>query len=249
MDEPTADRHLSHISTLWSLVYRAHLGRPEDIGAAQQALLERYAGAVRRYLLGALRDPEAADELFQEFSLLFLRGDFRGADPARGRFRNFVKTAVFHLIVDYQRRRRGPAATPAPLRTEPAVEPPSQPDAERAFVESWRQQLIERTWQGLRELEQATGQPHHTVLRFRTDNPVLSSADLAAQLGPQLGKAFTVSGVRQALHRARERFTELLLDEVVQSLENSSPEELEQELIDLRLLTYCQSALARRGHY
>jgi RNA polymerase sigma-70 factor (ECF subfamily) len=246
MSEPNADRHLSHISTLWSLVYRAHQGRPEEVGAAQRVLMERYAGAVRRYLLGALRDPEAADELFQEFSLRFLRGDFRGADPGRGRFRNFVKSAVFHLVVDHQRR-RGRGGAPAPLTAEPAVEPPSQSDAERAFVESWREQLIDRTWQALAELERATGQPNHTVLRFRTDNPLLPSAELAAQLGPRLGKTFTVAGIRQALHRARDKFTDLLLDEVVQSLDKPSPEELEQELIDLRLLPYCQSALARRA--
>lgn len=37
MDEQSAGRHLKHISTLWSLVYRAHQGRPEEAGAAQKA--------------------------------------------------------------------------------------------------------------------------------------------------------------------------------------------------------------------
>ena len=99
------DLHLSHIQTAWSMVRRAH-GDHTAVQSAQQALLDRYGGAVRRYALAALRDEDAADEVFQEFALKFVRGDFEGADPERGRFRAFVKTIVYRLIVDYQRRRK-----------------------------------------------------------------------------------------------------------------------------------------------
>ena len=58
-----------------------------------------------------------------------------------------------------------------------------------------------------------------------------------------MGKAYTIHGVRQAPHRAREKFSDLLVDEVAQTLENPSEEEIERELIDLRLLSYCRSAL------
>jgi hypothetical protein len=58
-----------------------------------------------------------------------------------------------------------------------------------------------------------------------------------------VGKAFTIAGTRQLLHRARKRFAELLLDEVARSLPTSAPDHLEQELIDLNLLHYCRSAL------
>jgi RNA polymerase sigma-70 factor (ECF subfamily) len=209
--------------------------------------MERYSGAVHRYLLGALRDPEAADELFQEFCLRFLRGAFRNADPARGRFRDLVKTAVFHLIVDYRKRER---AQPRPLDTgfaEPEGRAPAHTDAERAFLESWREELMDCTWGRLAELEQQTGQPCYTVLRFRAEEPKLSSAQMAEQLGTRLGKTFSVDGVRQALHRAREKFTDLLLEEVARSLGNPAPEALQDELIDLGLHSYCQAALERRG--
>ena len=69
----------------------------------------------RAYLGRALGDPEAADEVFQEFALRLLRGDLRRADPERGRFRDLVKTAVFHLIVDHRRRQQ---ARPRPLDPE-----------------------------------------------------------------------------------------------------------------------------------
>lgn len=247
MDQQSINQRLSHITTLWSLVRQAHAGSVPGAGFAQQALVERYAGAVHRYLLGALRDPDAADELFQEFCVKFLRGDFRRADPERGRFRDLLKTAVFHLIVDYQKRQRKRALTLDPERDAPAVAPVELPQAELDFLRCWREELMDRTWLALAALEEQTGQSHHTVLRFRTENPLLSSADLARQLGRRLGKAFTIDAVRQALHRAREKFTDLLLEEIVRSLNAPSQEELEQELIDLDLSSYCRSALEWRG--
>ena len=41
---------LSLIPTVWSLVGRAHQAPPGDAIVARQELLERYGGAVRRYL-------------------------------------------------------------------------------------------------------------------------------------------------------------------------------------------------------
>ena len=161
-----------------------------------------YAGAVHRYLCGALRDADAANNLFQESPCAFLRGDFRAADPGRGRFRDFVKTALFHLIVDYQRRQH---RKPMPLAgvPEPAEEPPSIAAADREFLDGWRQTLIDHTWEALRQLEERTGRPLHTVLRFRADHPDLSSSDLAQALGTRLGKAYSPEAIRQILHRAR----------------------------------------------
>jgi RNA polymerase sigma-70 factor (ECF subfamily) len=246
VDQHALNSHLSHITTLWTLVRQAHAGPAEQGSAAQGALLERYSGAVHRYLLGALHDPDAADDLFQEFCLRFIRGDFQRADPQRGRFRDFVKTALFHLVIDYKRKRQ--KMSPQPLNPEvngPAVAPEDPTDADEQFLTSWREELMARTWVALAELERATGQPHHTVLRYRADHPLLSSFDLAEHLGVVLGKSFTIDGLRQALHRARSKFTDLLLDEVRQSLQDPRADLLEDELIDLGLFTHCRPALER----
>jgi hypothetical protein len=56
----------------------------------------------------------------------------------------------------------------------------------------------------------------------------------------------TIPAVRQALHRAREKFVDLLVSEVTLSLGDASHEDLEQELIDLGLFAYCRAALDRR---
>src|SRR5688500_14765658 len=88
------EQRLSRITTLWSVVGQAHGGATAGTAsAARRVLMERYRGAAYRYLLGAVRSPDAADELFQEFALRFVRGDFRRADPDRGRFRDYVKAA------------------------------------------------------------------------------------------------------------------------------------------------------------
>ena len=102
-------------STHWTTLFRAHQGESDaDTGARQQLLL-RYYGAVYRYLLGIVRDPAAAEDLTQEFAVRFLRGDFRRAAPERGRFRDFLKTAVRHLAMDHWRQKE--KASPPALKT------------------------------------------------------------------------------------------------------------------------------------
>ncbi len=247
MDAWSDPQHLSQIATLWSMVCQAHQGPPENMRAAREKLLQRYSGAVQRYLLGALRDQDAADDLFQEFALRFIRGDFHRADPEHGRFRNFVKTALFNLIVQHHRKRKG---MPLPLPSEgfdaAASTKPPDADSEAAFLQSWREDLLTRAWTALQKAQAKSARPYYDVLRFRAANPKLSSSEMAEQLRQQLGKPLTAAGVRQTLHRARETFADLLLEEVVHSLDSPTVEQLEQELVDLELLEYCRPALERR---
>jgi RNA polymerase sigma-70 factor (ECF subfamily) len=243
MEPNDPDRPLNHISTLWALVCQAQTGSPEASSAAQQQLLQRYRGAVHRYLLAAVRDDHAADDLAQEFALRFIQGKLRGADPAQGRFRDYLKGVLAHLIADYYRQRPAPAPLP-PDGPEPAA-PPEPAGDSRAFLASWRQELLARTWEALDGIERRTGQPFHTVLAFRRDHPELRSAEMAERLAARLGKPLTAAGVRQTLRRARDKFADLLLDEVAQTLRQPTADQLGQELADLELLQYCQPALDR----
>ena len=106
MDQNDLNSRLSRISTIWTLLSDAHKALRTRAGDARLALIQRYQGAAYRYLLGAVRNPDAADELFQEFALRVMQGAFAHADPARGRFRSYLKTMLYHLVVDYQRRQR-----------------------------------------------------------------------------------------------------------------------------------------------
>jgi DNA-directed RNA polymerase specialized sigma24 family protein len=246
MSDESQDPRLCNITTLWSVVALAHAGPSEEARAARHRLLERYGGAIRRYLMTSLRNPAAAEELFQEFALRFLGGDFRLAHPERGRFRDYVKTSLVHLIGNYHmRRQRQPRPLP-PGHPEPPVEVPAGPDLDPVFLANWRDELLAQAWQALAQAETPGHPPLYTALRFRADHPELSSHELAARLGARLGRPLTAAGVRQMLHRARERFADRLVEEVAHSLEDPTPERLAEELIDLELYEHCRPALQRR---
>ena len=241
MDRPADQQRLSRLDTCWTVIGRGQ-GDSAEAVAAKQQLLERYTAAVHRYLLGRLRDAEAADELTQEFAVHFMKGDLHRADPARGRFRDFVKGVLFHLIADHYRRlKRTPAGLPdGSLADGNAVDPASD---DRQFTADWREELLGRAWAVLEKHEQETGQLYYTVLQHRAKRPEVRSAEMAEYLSAELGKPLRADAVRQMLHRAREKFAELLLDEVLQTLREPTVEMLEEELIDIGLSDYCRPAL------
>lgn len=247
LDADDLPQHLSQIETRWSMVFQAHEDEVDAALAAQRQLMERYGGAVHRYLLSITRDPEAAADLAQDFAVRFLRGDFRRANPRRGRFRDFVKTAVMNLAIDAHRRRKRTRPRSLPDDGLDPAAPPEEPaDLDQQFYKCWRDELLNCAWEGLAKHEQQTGQPYHTVLRFRAANPELRSPEMAERLTALLGKPVNAGWVRQALHRARERFVELLLEEVAHSLGTPTEDEIDDELLNLDLWSYCRPARERR---
>src|SRR5262249_57514629 len=112
-------------------------GRLRGLEGGGRGLLVGCRRAVYRYLIGAVRDPDIADELFQEFALRLMRGAFRRADPRRGRFRDFLKTALSHLVTDHYRRQgRGPR--PYHGSPQPATDRSTPAEAEERFAAEWR---------------------------------------------------------------------------------------------------------------
>jgi RNA polymerase sigma-70 factor (ECF subfamily) len=235
----------------------------------------RYYQPIFRYLRAMVRDAEAAEELTHEFVVRFLRGDFRQADPSRGRFRDLVKQSLRHLAIDYWRHKRaqrerapipflddGPAdgdwrrcsppRRPAPganrgrARKLPAALPAvDSAAADRAFLSGWRAEMLAQAWRALEQFQEQTGCSYHTVLRLRAERPEARGAELARLACAELGRPFTEAAYRQALCRAREKFADFLVDEVARTLGPSDADAIEQELIDLDLLPYCRGQVAR----
>jgi RNA polymerase sigma factor (sigma-70 family) len=230
------DQRLSRISTKWTLMLQAH--QPgENEAAARGQILGRYTGPVYRYLLGAVGDADVAEELSQELALRFLRGDFHRARPEGGRFRNYLKTALVNLVNDYHRKRQ---AAPRPL-------PDDTPDravaeAEPNFAATWREEVLERTWQALAEANPT----YHAVLLLHVRNPDMASPEMAAALSAQLNRPMNAPLVRKTMQRAREKFANLLVEEVQATLEAPMEDELRGELEELDLLRYCRSVLESR---
>ncbi len=238
---------LSQIHTLWSVVRTAHGENVQAARPAQEQLLATYGGAARRYLLAALRSEEAADDVFQDFSLKFLRGDFRNVSPEKGKFRQFLKTCLYRLIVDHQRRqKKQPAGVIETDQIAAAQE--AAPDAalDSAFLKGWRDELLARSWRGLEEDERTTGKPYHTILRLRAEQASASSTELAELATERLQREITSANVRVMVHRARELFAECLLAAVIDSLPAADRDQVEEELIELQLLEYCREALDQR---
>jgi RNA polymerase sigma-70 factor (ECF subfamily) len=239
----SAGRHISQIETIWPVLMKAHAGSPSEVNAAQQAVLLRYHQPVYRYLLACLKDRDGADEVYQEFALRFVRGDFKNANPEKGRFRDLLKSALYHLVVDHHKR-RWRAWHPLPADApEPAAD--TMAESDRQFLDAWRADLLNKAWDGLAEDERQTARPLYTVLHFRAGHPDLRSHQIAELLGARLGKELSAEWVRKWLYTGRDRFAELLLAEVSASLRDATPDAVEQELLDLSLFEYCRSALER----
>jgi RNA polymerase sigma-70 factor (ECF subfamily) len=234
--QPAAGDSLNGLSTDWGELVAAH-GDGPGARAAQRAVLDRYGRAVHRYLRSALRDRNAADDLAQEFALRFVRGDFHRLHPSRGRFRDFVRTVLFHLVADYYRARR---TEPVPLRDDDAPTGSAEPSSRDPFLDHWRAALLDRAWRELRHLPSRANGPLYDVLRFRVDKPDQTTAEAALELSRQIGRRISAVAFRQALHRARVKFAELLRQEVAFSLGTSQKDQVDQELADLELLAYCR---------
>jgi RNA polymerase sigma-70 factor (ECF subfamily) len=249
--------NLADVVTHWSNVFRAQQAEGDTATAARHDLLVRYHDAVRRYLRAELRDEHAADTVFSNFALRVLEADrfLQKADPARGRFRDYLKTVLRHMVADHHRQRQRDQRKQQPLvpgsEQEPAESEPALPGEDERFLSCWRQELINQTWAALEQAEKRTGQPYAVLLRLQEEQPELRSAQLAERLTARLGRPFSAAGVRQLVHRGRELFGDLLVREVARSLEvdPATPEgsdRVEGELIDLGLLfSYCKAALQR----
>jgi DNA-directed RNA polymerase specialized sigma24 family protein len=233
------DERLSQIATRWSLLRQAHAADGDARSTAQAELLLRYHAPVYRYLRGLVRDEAQAEELCQEFALRFLRGDFRHADPGRGRFRSYLKSALHHLAGERTRRRPDPLPLPGDYAS--ATPDPPADEAEH-FHDLWRKELLNRAWSALEGQSAEAGDRLYEVLRLKADDPARTSVALAEGLTRRHGRPFTAEGVRQTLHRARAKFVDLLRAEVAASVPTDDPTEVDAELAELGLLVYCPPA-------
>lgn len=246
---PLDETRLSQLTTRWSLILQVCRG-PNDTAQARQAeVLERYCGAIYRYALRCVGgDADLADEACQEFALRFVRGDFRHANPEKGRFRDYVKTSIVHLLAEFRRqtyaRKKVLPLIAEVTAAQPTPEPVDQLEAE--FQLFWQKELLNRAWREMEQRQSENGPPYYTTLRAKAERPTLSAAALAELIASAGKGVYSEAGIRQVLHRSREIFAGLLLDEVARSLLSDDLDLLETELADLDLLTYCREALAKR---
>jgi RNA polymerase sigma factor (sigma-70 family) len=230
MDSFSPQSRLDAITTRWTIMRQAHAGQATSAVDARRVLVLRYAPAIKSYVRAMTRDENEADELAQDAVVRLLQGDFAGADPDRGRFRDLLKTAVRNMVRNHwdKQKRRKPVDFDASLLADD-----SESDSDR-WTEDWRRRVLELAWDALRHDEQENPQSSaYTILRLRTDHPDATSDELAGLLSKQLGRPVRADAFRQQLRRARLRFAECLVDEVADGMANPTAEKVEEELVGL----------------
>ncbi len=222
-----ADR-IDAISTRWSLLRLAH-GTHPDTTKARQMLVLRYSSAVRRYVGAIVRQGDDADELAQEVVLRLMRGDFAGADPTKGRFRDFLKIAVRNMIHNHwakSNRRQTETLAAEPLSTDT--------ERDQAWLGVWQKSVLDHALESCRAEESTSGA--YTLLKLRIEFPEATSDVLAEKLSAKLKVAIKPDACRQMLRRARFKLAEALVDEIKNGLDDESPARVLDELAALGLL-------------
>ena len=247
MDESivNATKRIDMINTQWSLLRRAHT--PESTGTedARRSLVLRYSPAIRRYLGAITRDSDEADELSQEVVVRMLRGDFGGADPDRGRFRDFLKTCIRNMARNFWSRKNRRKTAGVELEALQIDDDAEDPDA---WLNAWQNNLLDLAWLELENHQKShAGSVAYTVLRLRSDDPDASSEELAQRLSEEVGKPVRADTARQQLKRARERFATMLLQCVADGLDNPSADRVQEELIAVGLFEQIRSYLPADG--
>ncbi|WP_010587041.1 RNA polymerase sigma factor [Schlesneria paludicola] len=229
------------IETRWSLIQHAHSsGQPESASDARRLLVLRYSPAIRRYVGGIVRNDDLADELSQELLLRLMRGDFGGANPSFGRFRDFLKMAIRNLArTAWQKsQRRKTVDVELDLIGSDAGD-----SADREWTDQWRKSVLDHAWNRFLMDQGGKSTAGYQALKLKMEFPDADSDELAERLSHQTGTAIRADNFRQILKRARTRFAAHLFDEVRAGLESESIASLEEELSALGLLDFVRHDL------
>lgn len=221
MTNETPKSMLEQISTRWPMI-----NNPVQF-------VMRYARAIRKYVGAIVSDSHEAEEVAQDFLVQVFGQGFCPQNVSRGRFRDYLKSAVRYVAISHLRKRRVAPISEDQLAS--LIQPDSE--AERAWASEWRTCLLERVWQVLEMYQRETsGNLYFSVLRQYVDDPDSDSETHAARLGQKLGRPVRADAFRQYLSRARRHFAKLIVEEVRRTLEKPTREDIEQELIDLELM-------------
>lgn len=221
-------------TTRWSVVLAAGREISPERAAALEKLCRAYWQPICVFARRKGWNEEDAKDLTQQFfSNLLERNDFTGLDPGRGKFRTFLLAAFTHFMANEYDRvnalKRGGGQKFISLDqfsfeeldwASTAESPPAT-----LYDLRWAQAVLESALRQLKEEMSKTGRQaqFEELKRFLTANAV--AGDYAASAEKL---AVDAASVPVFVHRLRQRFRELVREEVTQTV--SSPVELEEEM-------------------
>ena len=180
-------------------------------------------------------DTHDAEDLTQEFlSSIVQKGQFDRVDPAKGRLRSYLLTALNHFLAnvwrDRKTQRRGSGAAHLSLDAEPEeghapLDLPDLRTPDDEFDREWALTLLDNVLKELRADYAVQGKES----LFEVLSPALNAADGQTDsvvMGEKLG--MNSSAVRVAIHRMRLRYRNLLYRQVAATVE--SEDQVEGEI-------------------
>jgi len=211
-------------TTHWSAVRGAQSAEPEERRRSLEAIAAAYWRPVYKHVrLSRRRSPEDAEDLTQAFfARAFEKEFFAGYDPAKGRFRTFLRTCVDRFVANEDkaaaRLKRGGGAAALPCDFEAAEAEIAAAGARGAgrspedlFDDEWVRSLFGLAVEALRQECEAAGKGRHFDLFRRYD---LEDAGAGGITYDDLAREFslTTSLVTNHLAWARREFRRLLLE-------------------------------------
>ncbi len=231
-------RRPAFVTTHWSVVLAAGRHDTTRARAALEQLCRNYWQPLYAYVRRAGHAREEAEDLTQEFfARLLAQQTVARADPARGRFRSFLLGSLKHFLAhEWEKasaRKRGSGAQHIPLAFDTAETRCAQPVAagdtpDRAFDRQWALALLDVVLGRLRREYREAGREDlflglkDTLSGGRAEIPY---RELSARL------AMSEGAVKVAAHRLRQRYRELLREEIANTV--AGPAEVEEELRQL----------------
>jgi RNA polymerase sigma-70 factor (ECF subfamily) len=231
----TGQRHAAFVTTHWSVVLTARRSDTTRAQAALARLCQTYWYPLYAFVRRRGYSPHDAQDLTQEFFARLLEQNWLAqADRGRGRFRTFLLAALSHFLANEwdkaRAQKRGGAVEFVPLQLDNAEtrygEEPADPvTPEHCFERRWALVLLDEVLNRLRQEQVAAGAGE----LFATLKPCLVGARQAqpyAALAVKLG--MTEGAVKVAVHRLRQRYRQLLREEIANTV--STPEEVDAEM-------------------
>jgi RNA polymerase sigma factor (sigma-70 family) len=221
-------------TTHWSVVLAASQADGTRAAEALETLCRAYWYPVYAYTRRRGYEVEEAQDLTQEFFVRLLEKNWLGqADRDRGRFRSFLLSALKNFLANEWRRshqqKRGGGRVPVSLDDTAEVrylrEPACEASPDKDYERRWALTLFDRALERLRG--QYGESDKGRTFELLQDCLWQEGSEAEYQrVGEQLG--LTVSAVSSAAHRMRQRYRELVREEITQTVDG--PSEAEEEM-------------------
>jgi len=221
-------------TTHWSVVLQAQ-GESPAAKAALEKLCRTYWKPLYAFVRRQGVGPEEAEDLTQGFfALLLERRDLDAVRKEKGRLRSYLLISLKHFLASEQRRamaaKRGKGQQLVRLEELSAnerveMEVASPLSADQLYERRWALTLMEQVLKRLRDEYRTAGNASlfDSLKQLLPDEPgAPSRAEIAARLG------MTENAIRQAFHRFRHRYQELLREEIAHTVAIAS--DIEDEL-------------------